>query len=131
MPMLLLDRPAKASATGVPPPHAQKCIFSSAGASTRLWGAPAACARGSIGGRASVGQAIRLARQGFLSVATPSLGAAERNDPLGVNPYPIVQPRSWSLRCCTLGRPEDIDTEGVGRSCDPGLLLEAPSAWAR
>jgi hypothetical protein len=97
MPMLLLDRPAKASATGVPPPHAQKCIFSSAGASTRLWGAPAACARGGIGGRASVGQAIRLTRQGvsFRRNPLPRRGGKKRSswgEPVSNRTTTFVEP---------------------------------------
>ena len=36
MPALLLDGPAKASATRVPPHHADKCIFSGAGVSSHF-----------------------------------------------------------------------------------------------
>ncbi len=38
-----------------------------------------------------------------------------------MNPYPIVQALSWSLRCRTLGRPQDVDTEGVAGDSDPRL----------
>src|SRR5215217_1591371 len=53
------------------------------------------------------------------SAATSSLGAAERNYPLGVNPFPIVQLLSWSLRCRNLGRPEQVDTEGGSQEIRP------------
>src|SRR5829696_262980 len=69
----------------------------------------------------------------FILPLTPPLGAAERNDPLEVSPYPLVRAlhfRGASAAAPSAG-PKTSTPRGVVRSCDPGLLLKAPSARAR